>query len=205
MGSKELSFGTGISNGEKKKKAMLSLKLKQEIIEKHERGVRGSDLAIQYGRNMSTISTIIKQKAAIKAVKPSKGIKIISKHHRPTLEEMERLLLIWLKDKEIVGDTNTETIICEKASAIYCDLKAAGFGGDARESSTDPTTEEFKASRGYFEKFKRRTGIHSVVRHGEASRLKDDIIDQFKFISAVSSTEHHPYPPAHGPASHLEF
>ncbi|XP_068208499.1 tigger transposable element-derived protein 1-like [Palaemon carinicauda] len=148
---------------------MLSLELKQEIIDKHKRGVSVSDLAKQYGRNMSIILTIIKQKAAIKTVKPSKGITIISKCSSPNLEEMECLLLIWIKDKEIVGDTITETIICEKASTIYCDLKAEGFGGDAGESSTAPTMEEFKASRGWFQKLKRRTGIHSVVCHGEAS------------------------------------
>ncbi|XP_068242391.1 putative CENPB DNA-binding domain-containing protein 1 [Palaemon carinicauda] len=147
MGPKKLSFGSGSSSsGEKRKKSMLSLELKQEIIEKHERGVHYSDLVKQYGRNMSTISTIIKQKAAIEAVKPSKGITIISKRRSPTLEELERLMLIWIKDKEIVGDTITETIICEKASAIYSDLKAASSAGDAGESSADPTTVEFKAS-----------------------------------------------------------
>ncbi|XP_068203761.1 putative CENPB DNA-binding domain-containing protein 1 [Palaemon carinicauda] len=148
MGPKKLSFGTVISSGEKRKKVMLSLELKQEIAEKHECGMRVSDLAKQYGRNMSTISTIIKQNAAIKAVKPSKGITIISNHRSPTLEEMERLLLIWIKNKEIVCDTITETISCEKASAIYCDLKAAGSRDDAGESSTDPRMEEFKVSRG---------------------------------------------------------
>ncbi|XP_068237177.1 putative CENPB DNA-binding domain-containing protein 1 [Palaemon carinicauda] len=148
MCPKKLSFGSGSSSGEKNKKSMFSLELKQEIPEKHERGVRVSNLAKQYGRNMSTISTILKQKATIKAVKPSKGITTISKSRSPTLEEMERLLLIWIKEKEIVGGTITETINCEKASAIYCDLKAAGSGDDKGESSTDPTTEEFKASRG---------------------------------------------------------
>jgi len=46
------------------KKVMLSLEIKQEIVEKHERGVRVSELAKQYDRNMSTISTILKQKEA---------------------------------------------------------------------------------------------------------------------------------------------
>ncbi|XP_068217885.1 tigger transposable element-derived protein 1-like [Palaemon carinicauda] len=163
-------------SGEKGKKVMLPLELKQEIIEKPESGVRVSDLAKQYGRNLSTISTIIKQKAAIKAVKPSKGITIISKHRTPTLES---LLLIWIKDKEIADDTITKTIICQKASAIYCDLKAVGSGGDAGESLTDPTTEEFKASRGLFEKFKKRTEIHSVVWHEEASSSDIKAADEF--------------------------
>ncbi|GFU23196.1 hypothetical protein NPIL_150361, partial [Nephila pilipes] len=53
--------------GEKKKpKKMISMEAKHEIIAKHERGVRIIDLANEYGRNPSTISTIIKQKEAIK-------------------------------------------------------------------------------------------------------------------------------------------
>ncbi|XP_068246532.1 putative CENPB DNA-binding domain-containing protein 1 [Palaemon carinicauda] len=112
MGPKKFSFGMSSSSGEKREWAMLSLEVKQEIIEKHEHGVRVSDLAKQYGRNMSTISMITKQKAAIEAVKPSKWITIISNCSSPILEEMEPLLLIWMKDKEIVGDTITETIIC---------------------------------------------------------------------------------------------
>ncbi|CAG6006743.1 unnamed protein product [Menidia menidia] len=177
LGSNKVRAST--NSGEKRKKAMLSLELKQEIIKKHERGVRVSDLAKEYGRNMSTISTIIKQKEAIKAVRPSKGITIISKRRSPTLDDMERLLLIWIKDKEIAGDTITETIICDKASTIFCDLKASGSGVDAGKSSTDPTTEKFKASRGWFEKFKKRAGIHSVVRHGDPSSSDTKAANQF--------------------------
>ena len=38
------------------KTVMLSLEIKQEIVEKLERGVRVSELAKQYDRNMSTIN-----------------------------------------------------------------------------------------------------------------------------------------------------
>ncbi|XP_068220413.1 putative CENPB DNA-binding domain-containing protein 1 [Palaemon carinicauda] len=102
---------------------------------------------------MSTISTILKQKETIKALKPSKGITIISKRCSPIIEEMERLLLIWIKDREIVGDTITETVICKKAHAIFMDLKEVSSGGDAGESSTKSSSDDFKASRGWFEKF----------------------------------------------------
>ncbi|XP_068242288.1 tigger transposable element-derived protein 1-like [Palaemon carinicauda] len=145
-----------------------------------------SDLAKQYARNMSTISMIIKQKAAIKAVKQSKGITIISKRRSTNLEEMECPLLLWIRDKEITGNTITEMIICEEACAIYCALKAAGSGGDVGESSIDPTTAEFKASRSWSDKFKKQTGIHSVVRHGEASssetKAANEFVKQFKII-----------------------
>ncbi|XP_068224154.1 putative CENPB DNA-binding domain-containing protein 1 [Palaemon carinicauda] len=127
---------------------MLSLDIKQEIIEKHECGVRVNELARQYGRNMLTISTILKHKGAIKAVKPPKGITIISKPCSPIIEEMERLLIVCIKDREIIDDTITETVICKKAHAIFTDLKEENSGGDAGESSTELSSDDFKASRG---------------------------------------------------------
>lgn len=80
-------------------------------------------------------------------------------------DEMERLLLVWIKEKEIAGDTVTRAIICEKATTIYYDLvtEDAGEGTSALKQHQD-----FKASHGWFDKFRRRTGIHSVLRHGEA-------------------------------------
>ena len=85
----------------KKPKKMISMEAKHEIIAKHERGVRIIDLAKEYGRNSSTISTIIKQKDVIKKLQPSKGVTIISKLRTEIHDEMERLLLIWIKDKEL--------------------------------------------------------------------------------------------------------
>ena len=107
----------------KKPKKMISMEAKHEIIAKHERGVRIIDLAKEYGRNSSTISTIIKQKDVIKKLQPSKGVTIISKLRTEIHDEMERLLLIWIKDKELAGDSVSESMICEKACIIFQDLK----------------------------------------------------------------------------------
>ena len=78
-------------SGEKKTRQVLSIETKQEIIEKYEKGIRLVDLAKQYGRNPSTIGTILKQKEAIKATTPSKGLSIMSKRRSSVHDEMERL------------------------------------------------------------------------------------------------------------------
>ena len=43
---------------------------------------------------------------------------------------------------------------------------------------------EFKVSRGWFDKLKKRTGIYSVIRHGEAASLDKcgakEFVDEFK-------------------------
>ena len=66
-------------DGSDKKRRMMSLEMKHEIIEKHEQGVCGVDLARQCVQSTSTICTISKQKESIKAIKPANGITMISK------------------------------------------------------------------------------------------------------------------------------
>ena len=146
-------------SGEGSQKRAMTLDIKCEIIQKHGDGMRIIDLAREYGRNKSTIATILKQKEVLLASKPAKGVSIISKRRSIANEEMEKLLLIWLQEKELAGESVTETIIREKALAIYEDLVKNMPG-----TSEDDAERSFKASRGWLEKFKMRTGIHSVVR-----------------------------------------
>ncbi|GFY49233.1 tigger transposable element-derived protein 1 [Trichonephila inaurata madagascariensis] len=152
------------------KKKMMSIELKREIIEKHEQGVRVVDLS--YGRSTSMICSVLKRKESIKSVTPAKGLTIISKLRTSLHENMEKLLMVWVTEKQLQGDTLTQTIICEKARAIYGNLLK-----QTPQTSIDEASEEsFKASRGWFENFKKRSGIHSVVRHGEAA---EDYIKKF--------------------------
>ncbi|GFS87081.1 tigger transposable element-derived protein 1 [Nephila pilipes] len=104
------------------KKKMTIIELKREIIEKYEQGVRVVDLSRQYGRSTSMICTVLKQKESIKSVTPAKGLTIIFKLRTSLHENMEKLLMVWVTEKQLQGDTLTQTIICEKARAIYGDL-----------------------------------------------------------------------------------
>ncbi|XP_068204573.1 putative CENPB DNA-binding domain-containing protein 1 [Palaemon carinicauda] len=121
----------------KKKKTMLSMETKLKIVKKYESGMRSSVIAKEYGRNPSTIGTILKQKAAIKAATPSKGVTIFSNKSTLVHDEMERLLLVWIKDKKISGDTITETTIFQKASAIFGDIVRS----QAKEGASEGTSQ----------------------------------------------------------------
>ncbi|XP_068209373.1 tigger transposable element-derived protein 1-like [Palaemon carinicauda] len=147
--------------------------------------MRVAEVADYYERSTSTICTILKQKNAIKNTKPSKGVTILSKLRSDIHDKMEKLLLIWIKEKHLVGDSVTETIICEKASRIYDDLK----GKQAAEKvETSTAAETFKASRGWLDNFKKRSGIHLVVRHGEAAssdaKSAADFVTTFALVIA---------------------
>ena len=112
-----------------KTKKSISIELKHEIINKHNQGFRVSELVKEYGRSSSTICTILKQKETIKKISASKGLAIISKRRNNIHDEMEKLLLLWVKEKQLLGDTVMEAIICEKSISIFEDLKSAAMGG----------------------------------------------------------------------------
>ncbi|XP_068121604.1 tigger transposable element-derived protein 1-like [Hyperolius riggenbachi] len=144
-----------------KKKVMITVEVKKEIIKKHEQGMRVADIARCYSKSTSTICTILKKKENIRRLDAAKGVTRVSKQRPQVLEDVEKLLLIWINEKQRAGDTVTETFICEKAKALYTELisKLPGMSTENEES--------FKASRGWFDNFKRRSGIH-FVRHREA-------------------------------------
>ncbi|XP_061622154.1 tigger transposable element-derived protein 1-like [Phyllopteryx taeniolatus] len=167
----------------KKKKKMMSIQLKHEIIEKYERGVRVVDLARLYDRNTSTICSILKQKESIKAITPAMGVKIISRLRTSAHEKMERLLLVWLTEKQLTRCPLTEGAICEKARAIYADLLRQTPG-----SSTGGAPEDsFKASRGWYDNFRRRISCPSDVRNFEtaSSDVNEDYRKTFTDVIAA--------------------
>jgi hypothetical protein len=74
-----------------------TIETKHEIIVKVES--RQNDIARQYGLNRSTVGTILAKKDIIKKIEKARGErKITSEKHKNAIhEEMERLLLVWIK------------------------------------------------------------------------------------------------------------
>lgn len=70
--------------------------------------------------------------------------------------EEDKLLLIWVKEKQLAGVGISQTIIREKGKQLHCDRKnTPGMSADTRDA--------FKVSREWFEKFRKRSGIQCVV------------------------------------------
>ncbi|XP_045609751.2 tigger transposable element-derived protein 1 [Procambarus clarkii] len=157
----------------KRKHVKMTIEQKQEIIRKHENGMRVVELATQYNKSQSTISTLIAKKKDIMSANVAKGVSIITKQRPQTLEDVEKLLLTWINDKQLSGDSLSETIICEKARLLHDDLIKKSPG------TSEADTIDFKASRGWFEKFKKRSGIHNVVRNGKAASLDKEVAETF--------------------------
>jgi len=171
------------ANRSKRKSVRTTIELKKELIAKHESGTRVSDLAAMFELPKSTVCTILKNKEAIKAADVAKGVTTLTSKRSKFMEEMEKLLLVWINEKQLVGDPISEVIICEKAKRLHADL-IKGLPGSSADN------EEFKASRGWFKNFKKRTGIHSVVMHGEAASSNVDAAAKFvKKFSKFVNTE----------------
>ncbi|XP_028654700.1 tigger transposable element-derived protein 1-like [Erpetoichthys calabaricus] len=63
-------------------------------------------------------------------------------------------------------------MICEKAKLMHADLLK-------NKAGTSQESEVFKVSHGWFDSFKRTTGIHSVVRHREGASADKDAANDF--------------------------
>ena len=151
----------------KRKAVRATIAIKKDLIAKHESGIRVCELATMFDMPKSTVCTIIKNKAAIKAADVAKGVTTLTARRSKNMEEMEKLLLVWINEKQLAGDVITEAIICEKAKALHDDLVK-----DMTQK------EEFKASRGWFDNFKKQSGIHNVAMHGEAASSNSEAAEK---------------------------
>lgn len=147
----------------KRKVVRTTIDLKKKIIRKHEKGVRVTDLASQFGLPKSTICTILKNKDAIKRSNVAQGVKILTKQRSQIIDEVEKRLLIWVNEEQSAGDCVPEALICEKARLLHDELLKKSPGASA---------DVFKASRGWFQNFKRRSGI--ITTSAELYIDKDD-------------------------------
>ena len=75
-----------------------------------------------YGKSKSTISSILAKKKEIKEADVAKGVNVLSKQRSQTMEDVEKLLLVWINELQLAWDSVSEGIICEKARQLYSDL-----------------------------------------------------------------------------------
>ncbi|GIX82806.1 tigger transposable element-derived protein 1 [Caerostris darwini] len=69
---------------------------------------------------------------------------------------MEKLLMVWVTEKQLQGDTLTQTIICEKARAIYGDLlkqTPQTSIDEASEEHGEAASSDIKAAEDYIKTF----------------------------------------------------
>ncbi|GIX71228.1 HTH CENPB-type domain-containing protein [Caerostris darwini] len=108
----------------KEEKKKITIETKKEIIEKFERGAKQINLSKEYNLSRSTLATIIKRADYYKKLDVAKGVTVLSPRRNKVIEEMEKLLLLWINDKQLKGDSISQSMICIKAQNFYQELLA---------------------------------------------------------------------------------
>ena len=188
------SRSSGASSEPKKKRKMLTISEKVTLLDMLKSGKKYSDVARKYGLNESTVRYIKKDEVNIRktaSISFSKETKRVVKGQNKTIVRMESALSVWIHDcrnKKISVDSN---MIRAKAKALYDAMVPEGGaeGGDddpqdddddeeanvddpqpsSSGQSSTPSPRGFVASKGWFDRFRRRFGLQSVALHGEAA------------------------------------
>ncbi|XP_050503374.1 putative CENPB DNA-binding domain-containing protein 1 [Diabrotica virgifera virgifera] len=143
----------------------VTLGTKLEVLRRIEAGEKIVEIYKAMGLPKSTIQTIRDQKEYIKTYLQS-GVPLdvsrLTRQRNWIMEKMEELLIIWIEDNNTRRIPMSPMTIQEKALRIFEKLKKE----DTEESVEDVT---FKASRGWFENFKKRFNLHNLEMKGEAA------------------------------------
>ncbi|GFT17616.1 tigger transposable element-derived protein 1-like protein [Trichonephila clavipes] len=116
-------------------RTVLIINTKREMIAKVESGEKMADVVRQYGLNRSTVCTILAKKYIIKKIQAAEGVtKITSAKQRSAIyDKMERLLLVWINEREMKRGVTSMPIIQEKAREIFEKLKEQTLGSSSEE------------------------------------------------------------------------
>ena len=147
--------------------------MKLEILKRQDRGEGTSAIARALRLAQSTVWTVLKNREAIKKAGESATSlqsKLLTKHREPIMNRMEKMLAVWINDHNHRNMPLSMHLICEKALSLFNVLKD--------EMKVEGI--EFKASKGWFDKFKRRSSLHNVKVTGEVASADTEAAEKFK-------------------------
>lgn len=158
-----------------RKRRSINFEMKIYIIKSYERGDTLTCIANTLGLNRSTVRTILNDKDRIlqhvKELAPMQST-IISKKRSSFLENMENCLIAWLEDMNNRGIQVSIYEIQQQALSIYEQFKQE-LGERARE------VPNFRASRGWYSRFKTRASLRNIMVTGEAGNADETVIQEY--------------------------
>ncbi|XP_061657179.1 tigger transposable element-derived protein 1-like [Syngnathoides biaculeatus] len=145
-----------------KKRKAITMEVKLDIVKRSKRGETPTNIGRVLDLSRSTVATIIKdQDRILEHVKASPHMKstIISKQNCGLMMEMERLLVLWLKEQHRRSLPVSLALIQQEAKRLFETLKSQKGEGSEGKS--------FAASRGWFMRFKARANLRNMKVEGE--------------------------------------
>lgn len=148
------------------KRKYISIENKIDILNRLEEGQRIAYIARSLCLNEATVATIKRNGNKIRN-QVIEGISVSAKRVARTRDidmiRMEKSLFIWIDDCVNKKIPLSGRIIQQKALKIYNHLKKTS------SNSTAGKTHSFSASKGWFEKVKKRFNLHNVKLSGESA------------------------------------
>ncbi|KAM6471896.1 uncharacterized protein PHA67_002618 isoform 2-T2 [Liasis olivaceus] len=157
----------------KKKRLVITLEQKCDVIERHECGHSNAKIGRDVGMPESTVRNIIKHAGEIK--KKGKvasafcGLQTSARNRSVTMIETEHLLTEWIED------CNQKCIPLSRAAI---QTKALSLFQRVKEKNNE-VEEIFNASVGWFDRFKNRVQLRNVKMAGEAASANEDAVSKY--------------------------
>lgn len=131
----------------KRKRRVMSLEEKRDILDLLLQGKTNSFVGRLYGVNESTIRSIKKAETFIRASIDScetKALKRCFIPHDPRMEKIEMMLNLWIEDKHKYNETLSMQGICDRARGVFKDMFSETEVGSEKKLT---------GSKGWFDKF----------------------------------------------------
>ncbi|XP_053568580.1 tigger transposable element-derived protein 1-like [Bombina bombina] len=157
----------------KKCRKSITLDMKLKIIRLYDEGVIQAEIGRKLGFTRTTINTVMKNREKIVAeVKSATPVNTTTIQKRDSIvADMERLLILWIENQTTRHVPVNQAIIQSKALSLFNDLKAKK--GEAAKDA------EFVASRGWFDRFKKRSNLHNIKVQGEAAAADTEAAESY--------------------------
>lgn len=153
----------------KRKRNVLTMEKKLEILTKLDKGETSTSLARSYNIGKATVADIKKQRNEImlftSKMDSSDGLKRRKVIKSAKNQELDKAMETWFTQKRSLNEPISGPLVCEKALEMNEKL-----GG----------SEDFKASTGWLQKFKSRHGIRELKIQGESLSADSNAAEKFK-------------------------
>uniref|UniRef100_A0A8C4Q776 HTH CENPB-type domain-containing protein n=1 Tax=Eptatretus burgeri TaxID=7764 RepID=A0A8C4Q776_EPTBU len=162
------------------KRQRITLVQKVEILDKLDKGEGSSSVARGFGLNESTVRTVKRNETKIResvAATAPYGAQVSCYTRDTTLQNMEKALIRWIEDQVQRRVPLDGPVIREKAKRLFEDMKP-DTPSTSRESSVVKHTH-FRASTGWFEKFKKRYALRNVKLVGKLASSNHETSKKF--------------------------
>lgn len=168
-------------DGPKRKRFVLTLPKKIELVQRLEKGESRSKLMAEYGVSSSTLYDLKKQKDKLLAFVGSTDGPSVAVDKRKSLkgakmDELDRALFIWFSARRSEGKPLSGPLLCEKAKKLHQDLGIQ---------------EPCNFSDGWLRNFKRRHGIRKLTACGEKKSADVDAARKYccDFLNLIEEHE----------------